>query len=486
MSGETIWYDIADEVVDSSSSTTEDLEGEIVKAIEEKIWDKDNLAAETLENLSKDQLGEFLAKENFTESGAKSYSEIMNNKYLYFSLRAALQLIGRWDTRFYQIDWSISGATQADENNKTIDEWLKSWGGIINTKDENMVKFLQKIVWVTVDGRPGPQTIWWVINTLWYTWSNEIAEKVNKFYEWNEMFQAMKIGEFTKWDKEYKYDQSKITIWQNDENQTTINNIALTFDEGGSIITPGFEIQNWWIVIISENDNGQKDNENKKTEKNERSDDGILTYIQESWLEEDKEFIATIKTKNYELDHFEYKWRFIIIKDGKISIYSNQTTYNNMLKQETWSKRWELKKQKIDEIVLDLEEKSKKTWKDSNGNLLFESLPWVTFQNTGQMSNFKTDVIKIVKRWAYTLENGNNPFNVSSKGNIYVNTKVWKKFLEDNTIIGQEVTDMKNIEEFKKNISNEELNNIVNFLNKMNCRSAKEKFNDIEWQYWGE
>jgi hypothetical protein len=53
------------------------------------------LAAETLENLSKDQLGEFLAKENFTESGAKSYSEIMNNKYLYFSLRAALQLIGR-------------------------------------------------------------------------------------------------------------------------------------------------------------------------------------------------------------------------------------------------------------------------------------------------------------------------------------------------------------------------------------------------------
>jgi hypothetical protein len=296
----------------------------------------------------------------------------------------------------------------------------------------------------------------------------------------------MKIGEFTKWDKEYKYDQSKITIWQNDENQTTINNIALTFDEGGSIITPGFEIQNWWIVIISENDNGQKDNENKKTEKNERSDAGILTYIQESWLEEDKEFIATIKTKNYELDHFEYKWRFIIIKDGKISIYSNQTTYNNMLKQETWSKRWELKKQKIYEIVLDLEEKSKKTWKDSNGNLLFESLPWVTFQNTGQMSNFKTDVIKIVKRWAYTLENGNNPFNVSSKGNIYVNTKVWKKFLEDNTIIGQEVTDMKNIEEFKKNISNEELNNIVNFLNKMNCRSAKEKFNDIEWQYWGE
>jgi hypothetical protein len=182
---ETLGYDITTEVVDENA----DKEKEISDYIDTKInSDTEDLADSTLESLNKTQLWEFLAKEYF-EVWAKSYGDIMNSKYLNFSLRAALQII--WDTETWRFiingktsSSETSSAETSDEDNKTIDEWLISRGGINNEPNEDMVKFLQQIVGVTVDGKPWAQTLWWVINKLGYSEANSIAEKVNTLYEW--------------------------------------------------------------------------------------------------------------------------------------------------------------------------------------------------------------------------------------------------------------------------------------------------------------
>ncbi len=367
-----------------------------------------------------------------------------------------------------------------DESNKNNPEWIKNI--IEKPANNDLAFFIQKVANLI-----SYQTAFWYINSKTKdelaamdispdkTFGNQTRRALAGLKTWIESTDREKKYITMKELNTFK-DQNKLPEW-------------IVYDAASG----DYKAAEWYERIDPNSNNYAVIMKNTSWEYNEkkevtyqRNDDNIKKQLQWSWLDNDNELMNNIKTKKYELDNFEYKWRFMIIKDGKISIYSNKTTYDNMIKQETADKRWKSKEKKIQEILLDLEKKTKNTRKDSSGNLLFENLPWVSFQNIDQIDKFKIDIIKIIRRWWYALENGNKPFNVSSNGNIYINTKNWKIFIEDNTIINGTVSNMKNIEEFKNNVSNDELNNIVNFLNELNCRSAKEKFNDIAWPFWTE
>jgi len=114
---EVVWYsDLTTEVVDENAAK----EKEISDYIDTRVNpDTEDLADNTLESLNKAQLWEFLAKEYF-EVWAKSYGDIMNSKYLNFSLRAALQMI--WDTKTWR--FTINGKTSSVEASNEITKLL--------------------------------------------------------------------------------------------------------------------------------------------------------------------------------------------------------------------------------------------------------------------------------------------------------------------------------------------------------------------------
>ncbi len=248
-----LWYqEVENELVDQNNQEKQ----EIIDAINNSLFQEEEnfLAQHALENLSKENLSKFISNECFPAWQAKTYGEIKNLPYINFSLRAALQHIGKSDTNKYNEIWEI------DANGKTIDEYLKEKWWITNDYDQWLVKFLQNIVWAYPDGLAGPQTIRMLLDNLGYDWVYSSAESVNSLYAGNENFKINKIKQIEVWDTTYNYNESRIEITENESWQTIIKikwqkslwevlNI-----EDGQIKSPSwFKIDNGWIISDIDN-----------------------------------------------------------------------------------------------------------------------------------------------------------------------------------------------------------------------------------------
>lgn len=185
---EQLWYnDISNEIVDGDNS---ELEKQISDYIDSKVKpEEDNLWSDALESLEESQLADFLSAEYFSWWSPKTYTEIMsiaNETYLWFSLRAALQMLAKNDTTKYDESWN----KLENWNWKTALEllWSESWGGLTNSVNEGVVRILQNLTGAYVDGKAGPQTITLLISALGWDISS-VAEWVNSLYSNSEQFQ---------------------------------------------------------------------------------------------------------------------------------------------------------------------------------------------------------------------------------------------------------------------------------------------------------
>lgn len=236
---------ISNEVLDSSNL---ELEKDISDYIDSKVKpEEENLWSDALESLTESQLADFLSAEYFSWWSPKAYTEIMNianETYLWFSLRAALQMLAKNDTTKYDESWN----KLEDWNWKTALEllWSESWGGLTNSVNEGVVRILQNLTGAYVDGKAGPQTIYKIIEKLdWVKLS--LAEWVNDLYKWNEKFQVMNIGSYTSNGVTYKFNEDDIKIWDG-----TGDTFKLEFDNQWNLITEWLKIDNGWIVLETE------------------------------------------------------------------------------------------------------------------------------------------------------------------------------------------------------------------------------------------
>lgn len=238
---ENLWYsEVTNEVVDDGSTE----EQNIIDTINQSLDESNRLGENKLEELNQDQLASFLAK-NYFSDGVKSYAEYRKTwKILNFSMKAALQLLSKWDQSKYDDKWNET----TDENGKTIDELIWSKWGIDLDDDPTLIKILQRKVWAEPDGKPGPQTIASVISALGGDVSN-FYEWINTLYSKNEKFQIKNVAEFTIWWTNYKYDKNQITIWkEGDKTKITYKgNIKEVDTTKNPPVCEWFTFENGWI-----------------------------------------------------------------------------------------------------------------------------------------------------------------------------------------------------------------------------------------------
>ena len=202
---QNLWYaGIENEIVDNNSSEEKELVKEINASLSGlECW---QLADNSLEKLTKEQLSTFLMK-NYFEWWAKSYADCKNSwDILNFSMKAALQFLSGWDTKKYDESWKVS----EDDDAKSIDEWMKEKWWITLDEDSTLVKILQNKVWAVPDWKVWPQTI---ALTIWELGGDiaTIWASVDSFYGDNEKFKVLKT--ITLNNVEYKYSPSiKINI----------------------------------------------------------------------------------------------------------------------------------------------------------------------------------------------------------------------------------------------------------------------------------
>lgn len=248
-----LWYqEVENELVDQNNQE----EQKIIDAINNSLFQEEEnvLAQHALENLSKENLSKFISNECFPAWQTKTYGEIKNLPYINFSLRAALQHIGKSDTNKYNEIWEI------DENGTTIEEYLKEKWWITNDYDQWLVKFLQNIVWAYPDGLAGPQTIRMLLDNLGYDWVYSSAESVNSLYADNKNFKINKIKQIEVWDTTYNYNESRIEITKNESWQTIIKikwqkslREVLNIKDGQIKSPFWFKIDNGWIISNIDN-----------------------------------------------------------------------------------------------------------------------------------------------------------------------------------------------------------------------------------------
>ena len=209
---QNLWYsDVDNEIVDNNSKDEKELIDSINSAIDSakelSNLECDKLADNSLENLNKEQLSIFLAK-NYFDWWPKTYSQCLSTwKFLNFSMKAALQLLYKSDSDKFDDNWNLT----TNENGRTINDLIKTRWGIDLDTDSTLIKILQRKVGAYPDWKPGPQTIALVISALWGDVST-IYEWVNNLYANNDKFRIQNITEFTIWEKNYKYDQNQFNL----------------------------------------------------------------------------------------------------------------------------------------------------------------------------------------------------------------------------------------------------------------------------------
>lgn len=237
-----LWFNEASADKEVFDSGNEALENEIADALNKFKWEQEEIQRDSLENMSKDQLTNFLSNRFFPEgvtSDKLSYSSISNAwKVLDYSVKAALQFWTqehpnddvryKCDDKFNLILEGGKPVKVNDDSWKTAEQILigRWWIDIEATSkfDNNIVRVLQDKIWATVDWKPWAQTISLIISALGGDITN-IWEKVNNHYKWNEKFMAF----------------SNITIayWPDD------NKVTTTFK-----YNPSLEVVTWnWMTI---------------------------------------------------------------------------------------------------------------------------------------------------------------------------------------------------------------------------------------------
>lgn len=371
---EQLWFsEVSNEIVDDNSTNEKEIVEEINTSLASLQYEQ--LAENWLENLNKDQLSTFLAK-NYFEWGAKTYSEYKDSwQILNFSMKSALQFLAKNNTQKFDDNWNETN----NDNWKTATELLKNKWWIDLDNDKILIKVLQKIVWAYPDGKPGPQTIALTISALGGDISG-IYEWVNDIYTNNEKFKVKNISTFKIWETDYKYDKNQFDLTNVDWN--TI--LTVSWESNWKKIeivnwNPNlawFTFENWWIKKVNksntpttnapttstENNNGdQEQNNTSKHDKNPKIPDNWDENIEEGveYTEATSDFI---KNNNNKLSFTEWnKKEYLSLLDSILNYWPKSATLYSLIKLD--NKFWKNYRLTYDDLKNFNENAGKNTWR---------------------------------------------------------------------------------------------------------------------------